>query len=111
VHNHGMRLDTIGEVIATRKLYLVDELSREIVVKIGKPQPSEHNDYRCPIQVTGIGEECVYGIVGADSVQALELAMRFLGSELQRLNTQHQGRIRWGDAPKGWFGFPIDTKL
>lgn len=106
-----MKLDNIGEVIATRQLYLVDEPRREILVKIGKPQPSEHSDYCCPIQVTGIGEESVHSIAGMDSIQALELAMRFLGSELQRLNTQHQGRLRWGDAPKGWFGFPINTTL
>ena len=106
-----MGLDTIGEVIAIRQLFLVDEPRREILVKIGKPQLSEHNDYVCPIQVAGIGEERVFGIYGVDSVQALELAMRSLGSELQRLNTQHQGRIRWGMLPKGWFGFPIDTKL
>jgi hypothetical protein len=106
-----MRLDTIGEVIATRSLLLVDEPSRELLVKIGKPQLTEHNDYCCPIQVTGIGDESVHGIVGIDSIQALELAMRSLGSELQRLNTQHQGRIQWNDAPKGWFGFPMDTKL
>jgi hypothetical protein len=106
-----MGLDTIGEVITTRQLCLVDDPSREILVKIGKPQLSEHKDYLCPIQVTGIGEESVSGIYGVDSVQALELAMRSLGAELQRLNTQHQGRIRWGDAPKGWFGFPIDAEL
>ena len=106
-----MRLDTIGEVIATRQLNVVDEPNTEIVVKIGKPQPTGHNDYCCPIQVTGIGKEYVHGIVGIDSVQAIELAMRFLGSELQHLNTQHQGRIRWRDAPTGWFGFPIDTKV
>ncbi len=109
--NDGMGFDTIGEVVATRKLSLVGEPGREILVKIGKPHLSEHNDYLCPIQVTGIGEERVYSIYGVDSVQALELAMRSLGSELQRLNTQHQGRIRWDDAPTGWFGFPIDTKL
>ena len=111
LHNREMRLDTIGEVIATRTLSLVDDPSREIVVKIGKPQLSEHDEFHCAIQVTGIGEERVYGIFGVDSVQALQLAMRFLGSELQRLNTQHHGRIRWGDAPTGWFGFPIDTKV
>ena len=109
--NPGMELDTIGEVIATRRLCLVDDPGREILVKIGKPQLSKHNDYFCAIQVTGIGEERVYGIYGVDSVQALELGMRAIGSELQRLNTQHQGRIEWGGAPKGWFGFPIDTKL
>jgi len=109
--NHGMGLVTIGEVIATRQLCLVDDPSREILVKVGKPRLSDHNDYFCPIQVTGIGDERVYSIYGVDSVQALELGMRALGSELQRLNTQNQGRIRWGDAPKGWFGFPIETKL
>jgi hypothetical protein len=111
LHDHKMHLDTVGEVIATRTLSLVDVPSRELRVKIGKPQLSEHNDYYCPIQVTGIGDESVHSVVGIDSIQALELAMRFLGTTLQHLNTQHRGRIRWNDAPKGWFGLPIDTKL
>jgi len=105
-----MQFDSIGEVIATRQLNLVGEPDREILVKIGRPELSEH-DYCCRVQVSGIGSERVHGIFGIDSVQALELAMRFLGSELQRLNTQHEGRVRWGDARKGWFGFPIDTKV
>ena len=41
--NYGMELDTIGEVIATRQLCLVDDPSREILVKIGKPQLSEQD--------------------------------------------------------------------
>jgi len=105
-----MQFDGIGEVIAIRQLKLTGEPDREALVKIGKPERSEHDDYCCRVQVTGIGNEQVHGIFGIDSVQALELAMRFLGAELQRLNTQHQGRLRWGDAPKGWFGFPIDKK-
>src|SRR5262249_47478676 len=111
LHNQHMQFDTIGEVIATRQLNIMAEPDREVLVKIGRPEPSEHHDYCCRIQVTGIGDERIDGIYGVDAVQALELAMRFLGSELQRLNTQHQGRLRWGDAPKGWFGFPIDKKL
>lgn len=106
-----MQFDGIGEVIAIRQLELTGEPHREVSVKIGKPELSEHHDYYCRVQVAGIGKEQVHGIFGVDSVQALELAMRFLGAELQRLNTQHQGRLRWGDAPKGWFGFPIDEKL
>ena len=106
-----MQFDTLGEVIATRQLKLYGEPEKDVVVKIGKPEQSEHHDYCCRIQVTGVGNERVHGIYGVDSVQAIELAMRFLGSELQRLNTQHEGRLRWGDAPKGWFGFPIDKKL
>jgi hypothetical protein len=106
-----MLLTTVGEVVASRRLSLVDEPSREILVKMGKPQSLDGKDWYCPTQVTGIGNEKVYGIFGSDAIQAIELAMRFLGSELQRLNTQHQGRIRWNDAPTGWFGFPIDTKL
>jgi hypothetical protein len=89
----------------------VHEPSREILIKMGKPQSPDGEDWYCPIQITGIGNEKVYRIFGADAIQAIELAMRFLGSELHRLNTQHQGRIQWSDAPKGWFGFPIDTKL
>lgn len=106
-----MQFDSVGEVIATRLLELAGDPVAEVLVKIGKPERSEHNDFCCRVQVTGLGDERVHGIFGVDSVQALELAMRFLGSELQHLNTQYKGQLRWGDAPTGWFGFPIDTKL
>ena len=106
-----MQSDSVGEVIATRQLELVGEPATEVLVKIGKPELSEHNDYCCRVQVSGVGEEHVHGIVGMDSVQALQLAMRYVGTHLQRQNTQCGGRLRWGDAPKGWFGFPIDTQL
>jgi hypothetical protein len=50
-----MHLDSVGEVIATRRPSLVDEPNQEILVKIGKPQKTPENGWSCTLQVTGVG--------------------------------------------------------
>ncbi len=54
-----MHLDSVGEVIATRRLSLVDEPNRELLVKMGKPQKTPKNGWSCTLQVTGVGSERV----------------------------------------------------
>jgi hypothetical protein len=61
-----MKLETVGEVIAVRKLQLSGEPSSEILVKLGKPQPfpdsPEADDRYCPFQSPG-QETSVYGML------------------------------------------------
>lgn len=86
-----MRVDSIGEVIAVRRLFLVDEPNREILVKMGKPQktPGEE-DFYCPYQITGLGDEKLGASVGIDSFQAMQLALRSIGGKLMFLNRNRQ---------------------
>jgi hypothetical protein len=58
----------------------IDEPGREILVKMGKPQktPGEQ-DFYCPYQITGLGDEKPDAIVGIDSFQAMQLALRSIG--------------------------------
>ena len=108
LHNYIMRLNSIGEVIAARRLSLIDEPNREILVKMGKPQktPSEE-DFFCPFQITGIGDERVDSIVGIDAFQAIQLTLQFIGGRLMLLNRENGGRLRWECDEKGGFGFPV----
>jgi hypothetical protein len=103
-----MRVDSIGEVIAVRRLFLVDEPDREILVKMGKPQktPGEQ-DFYCPYQITGLGDEKPSASVGIDSFQAMQLALRSIGGKLILLNRNSDGRLRWECDEQGGFGFPV----
>jgi len=103
-----MRVDSIGEVIAVRRLFLLNEPTREILVKMGAPKktPGEE-DYYCPFQITGIGYDSPEAVVGIDGFQAMQLAMRYIGSKLLRLNRVNGGRLRWECDELGGFGFPV----
>ncbi len=81
-----MRPESLGDVIATRKLVRLDDPSCEVLVRLGKPQESGHGDYFCPIQITGLGNGLIYGLYGIDAFQALQLAMKFIGHRLHALN-------------------------
>lgn len=78
-----MTVNSVGEVIATRRLLLADEPNREILVQMGKPEKTPgKDDYSCSLQVTGIGNERIYRIFGIDAFQAIELGFEFAGDLL-----------------------------
>lgn len=53
-----MLLESLGEVIATRELFVRDDPTHRVVIMMGKPRLwDDGRDYLCPILITGIGEE------------------------------------------------------
>jgi hypothetical protein len=105
-----VKLSNVGEVIAERKLVLQGDSGkdREVSVLLGKPERfADSTDYYCPYQVRGIGEEKVKYLGGVDAFQAIGLALRALGAELQILNQQASGKLRWDADESGSLGFPI----
>ena len=103
-----MDLTNVGEVIATRRLHLLDDETREIFVLIGKPrQFPDSSDYYCPFQVTGIGSGKVKYAGGVDAIQAIQLAMGMIAAELDALNNANRGRLRWEGDERGGLGFPL----
>ena len=104
-----MNLDDVGEIIAVRKLSLLlhNGPHTEIFVFLGKPkQLPDHPDYYCPYQIKGVGSETVGYMCGIDPFQALQLAIRALGGDLEILNQHLGGNLRWEGDEKGWLGFP-----
>jgi hypothetical protein len=102
-----MKLDSLGEIIATRSFHLADERVREVVVSIGKPQPfPDSEDYYCPYQVKELGRDGIKYVGGVDAFQALQEVMKVIGAELDALNQEHAGKLRWDDAEEGYLGFP-----
>ena len=73
-----MKLETVGDVMATRKLQVLAEPEHEVLVKLGRPQPSpdgpQSGEYFCRFQITGVGDERVRYAAGVDAFQAIELA-------------------------------------
>ncbi|HKP38498.1 MAG TPA: hypothetical protein VJT71_16685 [Pyrinomonadaceae bacterium] len=102
-----MDFDSLGEIIATRTLHLIDEQGhkRPVSVFIGKPEPEE-SGYRCSYQVIGIGSQETRTARGADSIEALQSAMTLAGASLHNLNQEVGGKLKWNGDAAGNLGFP-----
>lgn len=104
-----MDFDTIGKIIATRRLYFVDEASnkRTVSVFVGEPQQSSDSPgYHCPFQVIGIGNQKTQLARGHDSIQALQSALILIAAGLHHLNNEIGGKLTWEGGGKGDLGFP-----
>jgi hypothetical protein len=103
-----MRPAAVGEIIATRRLYLLDDKTREIRVLLGKPQqmPNSEDDGSVP-QIIGIGRDAVRCAAGVDGLQAVTIALKMIGADLAAFNSEHGGRLRWLDDGDPTIGFPL----
>jgi hypothetical protein len=103
-----MDFDSLGEIIATRTLSLIDEQGnqRAVSVLIGKPEPAEDAKYRCCFQVIGIGGQETRLAHGSDSIQALQSALTLAGASLDSLNLEIGGKLKWNGDAAGGLGFP-----
>jgi len=104
-----MKLESVGEIIASRKLSLIRKGQElvEVVVLLGKPEKfPDHTDYYCPYQITGFGREKVMAVGGIDAFQALQLALNIIGVELEVINRDSGGQLLWDADDKGDLGFP-----
>lgn len=109
---HGernMNCETVGEIIATRRLYYFDEhqQKRAISVIVGKPHTSaDSSEYRCHFQLIGIGKAGLQTATGHDSIQALQSALILVAANLNHLNDRLGRRLIWDGGVKGELGFP-----
>ena len=104
-----MKLESVDEPIAIRTLTLIrdDSATSEVLVLLGKPrQLPDHEDYYCSYQIKGAGDEKVRYSCGVDPFQALHLALSTLGVELEVLNRELDGKLRWEFDDTGGLGFP-----
>ena len=104
-----MDFDSIGEIIATRRLYFLDEGNhrRTVSVFVGKPQQShDASEYHCQFQVIGIGSQQTQLARGHDSIQALQSALKLIAANLNHLNSELGGKLIWDGGCTGELGFP-----
>ena len=104
-----MNNGSIGEIIATRQLYYLDEAHQKQSVKVivGKPEPSpDSSEYQCLFQLIGFGSQHTQTARGHDSIQALQSALILVAANLNHLNDQLGRRLVWEGGTKGELGFP-----
>lgn len=104
-----MEFQSVGEIIASRMLHLIDENGhkRPVSVFVGKPLPSRSGPgYECPFQIVGVGAQNTHVGHGRDAIQALKTALILLGATLRQLNEELGGRLAWEDGLPGELGFP-----
>lgn len=80
-----MGFASMGEIIAERVLTLLhdDGNTTQVFVRLGKAQASpEGDEYYCPFQIVGVGDEKVRQIFGIDAFQALQLTLRAISFKL-----------------------------
>jgi hypothetical protein len=80
---NAMKLE-ITQPIAMRKLSFGSE---EVTVVLGMPQPVEDSDFLCPYEISYSGHTRKGYAIGVDGVQAIQLAMKKIASDLLHLST------------------------
>jgi hypothetical protein len=101
----------LGEVIAERRLELRKGSRKSAVtVLIGRPvlEPESREDWACPFQIKGLGDEHVRHAFGADSAQALMLCLQMVGAQLHHLQQGEGVRLTW--LRQEDLGFPTPTR-
>jgi hypothetical protein len=85
---------SIFPISAERVFEMVEKGQRvELRLQLGTPRSTGEN-FLCSVQILGIQGDKVFEIVGEDSLQALQLAVKFAGTLLQA--EQEQGsKITW----------------
>ena len=84
----------ISSTIAERRLTFRNgsPKPKEVRVIVGKPKESDHKqDYYCQVQILGLGDEKIRSVYGLDSMQALQLTIRFISAQLDR----YRKDLRW----------------
>lgn len=78
------KIKEVRDIIATRDLvYISNTGEREkAVIEIGKPYQIEDEAFLCPYRVGSESYEHLFGSVGIDPFQALELSLKTIEAEL-----------------------------
>lgn len=84
----------LGRVIASRSFAIRGSPKKKAELRIGTPVEFDGDAY-CPVQLVGIGDEKIRRIFGVDTLQALQLAVRFLEPQVLRFGAQ----LRWQNEP------------
>lgn len=92
--------DTIGDVIAQRKLTLQrGGKERPVLLQVGRPvrspKSSRRDPWWCPIELEGLGKDQHFAIAGQDALQALVLALQFVEAVLPHDARELGGRLYW----------------
>ncbi len=93
----------LSRVIADREYRLMSRTGKRqrVNLKLGKPRPvRDANSFYCVYQIEGLEEGTRIGrIGGADTLQALQLAMQMAHIEMINTQAYQEGRLTWDGDP------------
>lgn len=88
--------------MARRTLMLRTDPPREVVAAIGMPYAEPGGEWSCPYRIDGLaGWEHERKATGADSLQAVELAMAMVRAALAGSHECKEGLLVWEEEPGG----------
>lgn len=98
-------------VIATRTLKLhQDGADCDVCIRIFAPEQQAPGEWSCTYEIDWPEGTRKFAAHGADSVQALLLALNMIGSEIYASNYHKSGALSSADAWQG-YGFPVPPSL
>ena len=100
----GAYPENVGDLIAERTLVLElnGGVKREVVVRLGRPEP-DGDDWACSYQVVGFERACGLRVLGVDAFQALLLAIKSVAVDIDREAKRSGGELFWlGQATAGF---------
>jgi hypothetical protein len=90
----------LGQVIAERKLVFVSDegISEPVTLRVGLPYACEEPEaYVCPYELASKNYSKLFGMVGIDTIQALELSVSILKVELDHWEKKFKGKFHFLD--------------
>ncbi|HKP94553.1 MAG TPA: hypothetical protein VJ385_02230 [Fibrobacteria bacterium] len=86
------------EIIATRKYEIVDEggVKSPLLIHLFKPVP-DGDDWRCKVEIHEKGNVWPHSVVGIDALQALNIAITRIKSEVFSFQKLYKGGFEFLD--------------
>jgi len=98
-------------IIATRVLKLREAGGEiDVPVRIAMPEPEPDGQWTCRYEIGWPHGVRAFAVGGFDAVQALQLALAAVGTELYTSDAHAERRLRW-HRPGGGYGFPVPANL
>lgn len=95
------------EVMAAREYIVAGHQPRSILVRIGFPKRrATDGRYECVAEIDEGHLVSSKPMNGVDAVEALELAILMIGTELQCIQEHAEGPLTWLDGKRRDLGFP-----
>jgi len=104
-----MLIEDLGDIIAVRTLDYIEQgkQSSFVEIAIGKPrQFPDSTDYYVPYRIKGASIEKLRYAGGVDAIQALQLVMQGIGSDLLAISKKLPGKLVWTGKEPEDYGFP-----
>jgi hypothetical protein len=98
-------------VLIAHRLLIVSDSSGDQEVSVRLYQPEENDGaWICRYEIDWPSEKWSRFAAGADSIQALILALQKIGAEIYTSSYHRSGSLRWLERQRG-YGFPVPSNV